>query len=179
MKYPDLSPKILNAEWHMPKQRPTKKEREIAIIEQRLHDVRNNLKMSCDPRKIAYWESQVVKYVRELAALREPDTAFVPAPVDESAPSILSKAAGHLSDRAVTYDKPDGERSMARTVELFNLFYGTKLTEDQGWRFMVFLKMVRSTQGDFKLDNHEDAVAYEALAAEFLAKQDKADDAQA
>lgn len=89
------------------------------------------------------------------------------------ADQILSKAAGHLADRAVIYDKPEGERSMGRTVELFNLFYGMNLTEDQGWRFMVFLKMVRSTQGNFKLDNFEDSTAYEALAGEFLAKQEK------
>lgn len=86
---------------------------------------------------------------------------------------ILSNAAGHLADRAVTYDKPEGERSMGRTVEMFNLFYGMNLTEDQGWRFMVFLKMVRSTQGKFKLDNFEDSTAYEALAGEFLSQQEK------
>ena len=97
------------------------------------------------------------------------DTLANPVKADQ----ILSKAAGHLADRAVTYDKPEGERSMGRTVELFNLFYGMNLTEDQGWRFMVFLKMVRSTQGNFKLDNFEDSTAYEALAGEFLAKQEK------
>lgn len=85
--------------------------------------------------------------------------------------AVLKAAAGHLSDRATTYDKPEGERSMARTVELFNLFTGHNLTESEGWRFMLFLKLVRSTQGKFKLDNHEDAAAYEALAAEALAKE--------
>lgn len=87
------------------------------------------------------------------------------------ADQLLSNAAGHLSDRAITYDNPAGERSMADTVALFNLFTGHKITESEGWRFMVFLKLVRSKQGKFKADNHEDAVAYEALAAEALQKE--------
>lgn len=84
--------------------------------------------------------------------------------------TVLDNACQHLSDRARTYDQPEGERSMARTVELFNVFTGHKLTESEGWRFMLFLKLIRSTQGEFKADNHEDAAAYEALAAEALAK---------
>lgn len=87
------------------------------------------------------------------------------------ASGVLTAAAGHLQDRAVTYDNPEGERSMAETVALFNTFTGHKLTESEGWRFMVFLKLVRSKQGKFKADNHEDAVAYEALAAEALQKE--------
>lgn len=87
------------------------------------------------------------------------------------ASEVLTAAAGHLQDRAVTYDNLEGERSMAETVALFNTFTGHKLTESEGWRFMVFLKLVRSKQGKFKADNHEDAVAYEALAAEALQKE--------
>lgn len=79
---------------------------------------------------------------------------------------ILSKALGHLSDRAVTYDKPDGERSMAKTVAAFNAIYDLGMTEVQGWHFMELLKMVRSSQGDFKSDNFEDGAAYAALAGE-------------
>lgn len=30
-----------------------------------------------------------------------------------NAHEILNRAAGHLADRAKTYDKPEGERSMA------------------------------------------------------------------
>lgn len=82
------------------------------------------------------------------------------------ASDILIKAAGHLSDRAVTYDKPDGERSMAKTVAAFNAIYDLGMTEVQGWHFMELLKMVRSSQGDFKSDNFEDGAAYAALAGE-------------
>lgn len=86
------------------------------------------------------------------------------------APAVLEAGAKHMRDRAVTYDKPEGERSMEKVVQMFNLFTGHNLKESEGWRFMLFLKLVRSVQGEFKLDNFEDAVAYEALAAEAAAK---------
>ncbi len=82
------------------------------------------------------------------------------------AEEILTKAAGHLADRAKTYDKPEGERSMEKTVAMFNTLTGTQLTTEQGWLFMVILKMVRSQQGDYKADNYEDGAAYFALAGE-------------
>jgi hypothetical protein len=82
------------------------------------------------------------------------------------ATDILTKAAGHLADRAKTYDKPEGERSMEKTVQMFNTLSGTQLTTEQGWLFMVLLKMVRSQQGAFKSDNYEDGAAYFALAGE-------------
>ena len=141
-------------------------------------DYNNRMKWAAQSatwRKKAYHLGEAAKLAGMLEKLSQEehdeqfqDTLANPVKADQ----ILSKAAGHLADRAVTYDKPEGERSMARTVALFNLFYGMNLTEDQGWRFMVFLKMVRSTQGNFKLDNFEDSTAYEALAAEFLAKQE-------
>ena len=82
------------------------------------------------------------------------------------AEEILTKAAGHLADRAKTYDKPQGERSMEKTVQMFNTLTGTQLTTEQGWLFMVILKMVRSQQGEYKADNFEDGAAYFALAGE-------------
>lgn len=105
----------------------------------------------------------------------EPSVALEqPVPKPESskvtAPGVLEAGAKHMRDRAVTYDKPEGERSMEKVVQMFNLLYGHNLTETEGWRFMLLLKLVRSTQGAFKLDNFEDAVAYEALAAEAAAK---------
>lgn len=97
-----------------------------------------------------------------------------PVPKPESnkvtAPGVLEAGAKHMRDRAETYDKPEGERSMEKVVQMFNILYGHTLTETEGWRFMMLLKLVRSTQGAFKLDNFEDAVAYEALAAEAAAK---------
>lgn len=88
-----------------------------------------------------------------------------------SANSILNAAAEHMQDRAATYDKPEGERSMGATVEAFKATTGIELTEEQGWHFMVLLKMVRSQQGDYRADNFEDGAAYVALAGEAAAKE--------
>ncbi len=83
-----------------------------------------------------------------------------------SATDVLNMAQKHLKDRGVTYDKPQGERSMERVVETFNVLADKKLTTEEGWMFMVILKLVRSQQGEFKLDNFEDAAAYCGLMAE-------------
>ena len=97
------------------------------------------------------------------------------SPVDREEPMFsdkvradecLKNAAGHLSNRASTYDSAEGERSMSRTVSTFYALTDVFMTEEQGWMFMAALKMVRSQQGNFKLDNYEDGAAYFALAAE-------------
>ncbi len=81
---------------------------------------------------------------------------------------VLQAAAEHMRDRATTYDAPSGERSMEKAVAMFNALLGgdRMLTTEQGWLFMAILKIVRTQQGDFKLDNYEDLAAYAALAAE-------------
>lgn len=85
-----------------------------------------------------------------------------------SAIDLLEKAAGHLKDRAETYDKPDGERSIGATVAAFNAVTGDGLmnSEERGWLFMAILKMVRSQQGNYRADNYEDLAAYGALMGE-------------
>lgn len=79
---------------------------------------------------------------------------------------ILTQGAAEMEDRAKTYDNPMGERSMQKAVEAFNAMHGTDLTSVDGWRFMAILKLVRSTQGDPRLDNWVDLAAYAALAGE-------------
>ena len=88
-----------------------------------------------------------------------------------TAGDFLGAALGHLEDRAATYDSPQGERSMGRTVEAFNAITGHKLSEEQGWLFMSCLKLVRSQQGKYKSDNFEDLIAYGALQGECAAKE--------
>jgi len=85
---------------------------------------------------------------------------------------ILHAAAQHMEDRASTYDAPEGERSMAKTVQMFNALIGGDqfINTEQGWLFMALLKIVRSQQGDVKMDNYEDLAAYAALAAEAAAE---------
>lgn len=95
--------------------------------------------------------------------------------VDEMQPSaadILAASAKHMRDRASTYDRPQGERSMRQTVRVFNEFHGTALTEAQGWHFMQILKDVRLfTRAGYHADSAEDAVAYAALKAEAKASE--------
>lgn len=83
------------------------------------------------------------------------------------AAQILSRSAEHMQDRAATYDSPEGERSMARAVAVFNAFHGLGMTEAQGWHFMQVLKDVRLfTAPGYHADSAEDGVAYCALKAE-------------
>lgn len=88
----------------------------------------------------------------------------------KTAPEFLQRAQQHMDDRAVTYDNAQGERSMEKTVEIFNTLRNQQLTEADGWTFMAILKMVRANQGQFKSDNYEDLVAYTALLGEAEAK---------
>lgn len=100
-----------------------------------------------------------------------PQTAPAPAPTPVSAHSILEAAGGHMRDRAATYDKPEGERSMGATVEAFRAITGHNLTEEQGWLFMQLLKAVRSQQGAYRADSYEDGCAYVSLAGEAAARE--------
>ncbi len=93
----------------------------------------------------------------------------LPHPLPTAA-ELLKKGIQHMDDRAASYDKPEGERSMGKTVAAFNIITGHEITEEQGWLMMGLLKMVRSQQGEFKRDNYEDGAAYFALQGECAAK---------
>ena len=84
------------------------------------------------------------------------------------APDILKKSAQHMLDRATTYDKPEGERSMAKTVQAFNAITGRDITTAEGWLMLAVLKQVRAFQNPGKphVDSLEDGPAYLALMAE-------------
>lgn len=83
------------------------------------------------------------------------------------AAKILQDAINIMAERGKSYDK-DGkaERSMGKVVAMFNTLTGHELTEAQGWKLMVLLKLVRSEQALDKLDNYQDGAAYMALAGE-------------
>ena len=86
---------------------------------------------------------------------------------DPLAPELLGRAAMHMHDRASTYDEPEGERSMGKTVTAFNAVTGRDLTESEGWLLMALLKQVRLfTRSAYHGDSAEDAIAYLALMAE-------------
>ena len=85
-----------------------------------------------------------------------------------SAPDLLGAAAGHMRDRAATYDQPTGERSMGRAVQALNAILGREaLTESEGWLLLQVLKDVRDRQRtEPHRDSLEDGIAYSALKAE-------------
>jgi len=82
-----------------------------------------------------------------------------------TADQLLMTSIKEMFDRSKTYDSPGGERSMAKTIAMFNAMAGTELSVSQGWKFMALLKLVRSEQG-FRLDSFIDGSAYFALAGE-------------
>ena len=83
-----------------------------------------------------------------------------------TAADFLRAGLKHMEDRAKTYDKPEGERSMRATVRAFQQITGIHIDEEQGWLFMAMLKAVRSQQGPYRADSYEDGAAYFALAGE-------------
>lgn len=107
---------------------------------------------------------------QRLAAARF-DTASGHIPAHQ----FLESGVKHMKDRASQRDAEDGERSMRRCVEAFNALEGTNLTETQGWRFMIMLKMARSVSGDFTADDYEDMAAYSGLAGECASTQETTD----
>lgn len=82
------------------------------------------------------------------------------------APQFLQSGLDAMKQRAATYDKPEGERSMGATVEAFKAITGHAITEEQGWLFMAILKAVRSQQGNYSADSYVDGAAYFGLAGE-------------
>lgn len=81
---------------------------------------------------------------------------------------ILHTAEICIGDRAASRDLPDGERSMARTVAAFNALTGHRLSERDGWLFMVALKAARAATpgGRHNADDYVDMCAYAALTGE-------------
>ena len=78
----------------------------------------------------------------------------------------LHQAAAAIEDRAAVRDLPNGERSMARCVRAFNSLTHNAMTVEQGWLFMVCLKLARATAGEVHADDYVDAAGYSALALE-------------
>lgn len=90
-----------------------------------------------------------------------------------NASDILRKAADTIDERAKERGETS-ERSIKRTVEMFNAQWDTNLTEQQGWSFMQHLKAARNISGH-KDDDLVDKVAYAALEAECVIEDFKED----
>lgn len=93
-------------------------------------------------------------------------------PGSSPAARILTKALDILDERGKEYEQQaHGERSMARTVEIFFAVTRIRLTEYEGWKFMQCLKLARQAASASKLDSFIDSINYEALAAECMLRQ--------
>jgi hypothetical protein len=88
-----------------------------------------------------------------------------------AATDFLQEAQELIGQRGTERDKPQGERSMAQAVAIFNAMTGLELSESQGWKFMVALKFARMSGGKFKLDDYLDAIGYTALLTESVVNE--------
>ena len=91
---------------------------------------------------------------------------------------FLEEASGLLKQRGKDYDTDEtepsgGERSMGKTVEMFNICTGNELTEAEGWLLLQILKDVRQwTKQEYHEDSAIDCISYAALKAEALRAED-------
>lgn len=120
------------------------------------------------PKALACFEAHEAEAGAIVEVAEEVEPSSVPDPM---AAELLGRAARHMHDRASTYDKPEGERSMGRAVQAFNAITGRDLTESEGWLLMALLKSVRGfTREAYHADSFEDLIAYAALCAEAKSK---------
>ena len=79
----------------------------------------------------------------------------------------LRQAADTLDERGKQYDASGYERSMAKTVSIFNILTNNSLTVAEGWQFMKVLKDVRlwSQTNSVQADSIVDNLGYTALLA--------------
>lgn len=118
-------------------------------------------------------QKQGLSYDQFLVLEEQAEPKLEQTTTPHTAPEFLAQAKAHMEDRAATYDNPEGERSMGKTIEAFNAITGKNLTETDGWLLMTLLKAVRANQGEFKSDNYEDLTAYAALLGESAVKAQK------
>lgn len=98
--------------------------------------------------------------------------AFAAHTEEVRAADLLNKATVIMAERGRQYDKPEGERSMGRTIAAFNAMTGRDLTESEGWLLLQVLKGVRLfTTPGYHADSAEDNIAYAALLAESKSKE--------
>ncbi len=95
--------------------------------------------------------------------------------MDKYAYDFLKESSDILTERGVEYDTSNdpsgGERSMGKTVNVFNIITGKDLTEAEGWLLVQLLKDVRQwTKQEFHEDSALDCISYAALKAEALHK---------
>ena len=94
------------------------------------------------------------------------DQNTLPKTITIQAHDFLEESAAVMKQRAALRDAPGGERSMSKTVAIFNAWTGNNISVEDGWRFMISLKQAREIQGKFHGDDYADGAAYFALLGE-------------
>jgi hypothetical protein len=90
-----------------------------------------------------------------------------PIVIPRSSVDFLDSARTVQTARAMDYDQPDGERSMEKVVQVFNLLTGHELLESDGWLLQQLLKIVRDqSRTEAHIDSLLDNVGYGSLYAE-------------
>jgi hypothetical protein len=101
----------------------------------------------------------------------KPSTALEEYKKSMTAPELLAQAATILQQRGDERDKSDGERTMAQITRVFNALLNRDLSEEEGWIFMIILKLVRAQAGKVQPDDFLDTIGYAALLAECAVKE--------
>lgn len=131
-------------------------------------------------RKLADVDAKIAAMEQDHAAAGE--LIAEAAAAHDGAATFLRRATEAIEARGVVRDQPTGERSMARTVAMFNALMSNdtpdtmtkganELSELDGWRFMICLKLARSVGGQFNPDDYIDMAGYAALAGECAARK--------
>lgn len=88
--------------------------------------------------------------------------------------TFLERAVAVQNERAKEYEQEGGERSVEQIVGAFNAITRHKLSEEDGWLFLVLLKAVRAWNTDeYHDDSALDFVSYASLVAEALYRNKK------
>lgn len=156
-------------------------------LQEKIADLEDDLGRSNENQRqlralMADREKHIMYLNNKLELAPEPDgdgpltIELVPCTAD----AILDRAAGHMRDRAATYDAPGGERSMGKVAAIARVLYADQLargeyTEEMAWGLQVVLKLVRSSQGAYRADNYEDMAAYSALMGESAGREARRD----
>lgn len=86
---------------------------------------------------------------------------------------ILKTGIEILDQRGKERGHLDGERSMPKIISIFNAITGYSLTESDGLKFMIALKLGRAESGKFNIDDYIDGADYIALLGECEAKKNE------
>lgn len=146
---------------------------EYAIIPSGTPGIKGLRFVSMGEHNLFWVESQGEKSFTDRIFRRPKQTAKPSTPVSIR---ILEQAAQIQRDRSVTYDQGgtmEGERSMGRTVQAFNVITGRDLSESEGWLLLQILKDVRDRANGPHEDSLVDCTSYSSLKAEARLKEGK------